>query len=239
MEDWYSAAIRRPMPYVDTMPARQQKRVLVMHTNGGGTDNGSLYGWFARPGNTVCSHFQVMWSGKAEQYMPMGRQAYAQHAGNAFAVSVEFQDDGNPAAPMSDEQLATALDLALELDVPHAVAGETGSPEGYGYHGLYPSWNRNGHDCPGGVRLEQWRALFAGAAPAPALLAGEDPVNIITKSDGSHPRILAVDATHGIKVYGVMSSTDWSAFNHMAEGAVVISALPTADYNNLVNQHGN
>lgn len=235
MADWFSKAVRRPMPYVSSMPARQPKAVAVMHTNGGGTDNGSLFGWFSRPGNTVCSHYQIMWNGTAEQYMPHSKQAYAQHAGNAFGVSLEFQDDGNPSAPMTDAQLATALEIVTELRVPHTVAGVNGTPEGYGYHALYPSWNTSGHDCPGGVRLDQWRSLFAGGPPALTL---GDPVNIITKSDGSGARILAVDATNGVKVYAVMSSTDKTAFSHMADGAVVWSALPTADYNNLVNQHG-
>jgi hypothetical protein len=235
MIDWYDPAIRRPMPYAGSQPARQQRRVLVMHTNGGGTDNGSLYGWFARPGNTVCSHFQVMWDGTAEQYLPMSVQAYAQHAGNAFAVSVEFQDDGNPNAPMSDQQIATALDLARVLAIPHEVAGADGDPEGFGYHALYDSWNTSGHDCPGGVRLDQWRSLYAQGPTIPDL-AG-DPVNIITKSDGTGARIIATDATNGVRVYAVMSSTDRTAFDHMAPGAVVWSPLPTADYNNLVNQH--
>lgn len=235
MADWYSKAVRRPMPYVNSMPARQSKRVAVMHTNGGGTDNGSLYGWFARPGNTVCSHYQIMWDGTAEQYMPHSKQAYAQHAGNAFGVSLEFQDDGNPSRPMSDAQLATAAAIVAELGIPHAIAGEDGSPEGYGYHALYPSWNTSGHDCPGQVRIDQWAALFAGP---PVSLLGDEPLNIITKSDGSGARIMAVDATNGVKVYAVMSSTDKSAFSHMAPGAVVWSPLPTADYNNLVNQHG-
>ena len=237
MQDWYDAAIRRPMPYVGSMPARQQKRVLVMHTNGGGTDNGSLYGWFSRPGNTVCSHFQVFWDGTAEQYMPMSKQAYAQHAANAFAVSVEFQDDGNPNAPMSDQQLATALDLALDLAIPHSVAGSAGSPEGYGYHAMYPTWNSSGHNCPGGVRLDQWRDLFSAGPPAP-IPTEEDPMIIITKSDGTSARILATDAKNGVHVYAVMSSTDRTAFEHMPAGAVVWCPMPTADYNNLVNQHG-
>ena len=236
MSDWLSFAVRRPMPYVDELPARQQRRVAIAHTNGGGTDNGSLYGWFSRPGNTVCSHFQVMWSGVVEQYVPLSRQAYAQHAGNAFGISFEFQDDGDPMRPLSEAQLAAAERAIDELEIPSSKAGEHGDPEGYGWHAAYASWNTSGHYCPGEVRLEQWRDLFAGAT-SPAYLTG-DPVNIITKSDGSGARILAVDASNGVKVYAVMSSTDKTAFSHMADGAVVWSALPTADYNNLVNQHG-
>lgn len=237
MQDWYSAAIRRPMPYAGSQPARQQRRVLVMHTNGGGTGaGGSLYDWFARPGNTVCSHFQITWDGTAEQYLPMSVQAYAQHAGNAFGISLEFQDDGDPNAPMTDQQIATALDIALELAIPHDVAGEDGNPEGYGYHGLYPSWNRNAHNCPGGVRLDQWRSLYQQGPIIPTDTG--DAVIVITKSDGTSARILGVDAKNGIHVYAVMSSTDRTAFEHMAPGAVVWCPMPTADYNNLVNQHG-
>jgi hypothetical protein len=233
--DWYSAAIRRPMPYADSQPMREQRRVLIMHTNGGGTDNGSLYGWFSRPGNTVCSHFQIMWDGTCEQYMPLSRQAYAQHDGNDFGISLEFQDDGNAANPMTDLQMAVALDITSELGVPVQKAGESGSPEGLGYHGMYQSWNKNDHDCPGAVRLEQWRHLYTDL---PLETEWSDPVNIITKSDGSAARIMAVDASNGIKVYAVMSGNDLSAFRHMAPGAVVFSALPTADYNHLVSAHG-
>jgi N-acetylmuramoyl-L-alanine amidase len=237
--DWSAHAIRRPMPYADTLPARQPKRVAAMHTNGGGTDDGSLYGWFARPGNTVCSHFQIMFDGTAEQYVPMSRQAYAQHQANDFVVSLEFQDEGDPARPLTGSQLDTAALIVAEIGVPPVVVGEYGSPEGYGWHSIYASWNTSAHACPGGVRLQQWHDLFAAGPPAPTPAMEGEPVNIITKSDGTAARILAVDATNGIKVYAVMSSTDLSAFKHMAPGAVVWSPLPTADYNNLVNQHGN
>jgi hypothetical protein len=231
--DWVDFAVARPMPYVDAMPDRRQVPVLIAHTNGGGTDNGSLYGWFSRPGNTVCAHFQVMDSGVVEQYMPLSKQAFAQYDGNPFGISVEFQDNGNPSRELTTAQLDTSRALIVALAIPSTQAGVDGSPPGYGWHAMYQAWNQSGHTCPGPVRIAQWLDLFLYPQPNPL---EADPMLIITRG-GKSARLLTTDAT-GTVVHAVMSSSDWSAFNHLAPGALVISDLSGTDYDNLVEQHG-
>lgn len=147
-------ATHRLMPYANTLPKRAASKTLICHTNGGGTDKGSLYGWFSRAGNDICSHFQVMKDGTIEQYVPIDRQAYAQFTGNAFGVSVETEDDSKPSTPWTAAQVASIVRLAKWLGCPAKLA-PNGPAGGIGYHALYTDWNQSGHDCPGVVRAKQ------------------------------------------------------------------------------------
>lgn len=144
----------RLMPYNDDLPKRPATATLIIHTNGGGTDHGSLYGWFSRPGNTICSHFQVAADGRVEQYVNTDQQAYAQYAGNAFAVSVETEDAGHPERPWTDEQCTAIIKLARWLKVPAKISPD-GKGGGIGWHSLYADWNRSHHNCPGSARIKQ------------------------------------------------------------------------------------
>lgn len=150
-------AKHRLMPYADKLPKRTASKTLILHTNGGGTDKGSLYGWFSRAGNDICSHFQVMTDGTIEQYVPIDRQAYAQFSGNAFGVSVETEDDSKPSTPWTKAQLASIIRLAKWLGCPAKIA-PNGPHGGIGYHSQYADWNQSGHDCPGDVRRGQVRS---------------------------------------------------------------------------------
>ena len=155
MQLWLTGLAReRPMPYASSMPAREQRAECCLHTNAGGTDNGSLFGWFSRPGNDICSHFQVMKTGEAEQYLPLDKQGFAQFAGNAYCVSIETEDDGNPNTPWTAAQIAKIVAILHALDVPAKVAPD-GPGSGVGWHSLYGDWNKDGHNCPGAVRISQ------------------------------------------------------------------------------------
>lgn len=164
-ELWYSKAEKVPMPYASSLPLIEDgDPTLIAHTNGGGARLGP---WFSRPGNDICSHFQVFWDGRVEQYVPLDREAYAQFSGNRFAWSVEHQDDGNNRTPFTQAQLHSFFDIATELGVPMKLASEQGN--GIGWHNLYDSWNRSGHDCVGAVREAQLRLALSGAhVPTPA-----------------------------------------------------------------------
>lgn len=142
------------MPYAPRLPSRAKSATLIIHTNGGGTDHGSLYGWFSRPHNTICSHFQVMTDGTIEQYVSVDQQAYAQWDGNRYGVSAETQDDSHPERKLTPEQVASLVKLARWLGCPAKVSPD-GKGGGVGWHSLYIDWNRSGHNCPGGVRVKQ------------------------------------------------------------------------------------
>lgn len=164
-------AKQRLMPYSDRLPKREASKTLILHTNGGGTDNGSLYGWFSRPGNDISSHFQVAKDGTIEQYVDTKHQAYAQYSGNEFGVSVETEDDGHPETPWTAAQLRSINRLAKWLGCPPVVSPD-GKGGGIGWHSLYADWNRSGHNCPGSVRVAQIHshvipALLAGRKSAP------------------------------------------------------------------------
>ena len=89
-----SLAKKRPVNFAASMPAREQSKLCVLHTNGGPCDHGSLFSFFNRAGNDICSHFQVAKDGAAEQYIATEHVAYAAFASNAYAVQIETEDDG-------------------------------------------------------------------------------------------------------------------------------------------------
>lgn len=164
---WAPFAKKRPMPYASRLPARTPSKTMICHTNGGGTDKGSLFGWFARAGNDICSHFQVMNDGTIEQYLPIDREAYAEFTGNAFGVSVETEDDGNNKHPWTEAQIASLVKIARWLDCPARVAPDSAGG-GIGWHSLYTDWNQSHHDCPGSVRVAQIHAQIIPALKAAA-----------------------------------------------------------------------
>lgn len=151
---WAPFAVKRKMPYNDRLPKRNNSQTLILHTNGGGTDKGSLYGWFARPNNDIASHFQIAKDGTIEQYVGIDREAYAQYSGNAYGISVETEDDGKPSTLWTDAQIAAIIKLARWLDIPARVSPDHAGG-GIGWHSLYTDWNQSHHDCPGSVRVAQ------------------------------------------------------------------------------------
>lgn len=166
---WVPWAVKKEVHFSAQMPdlVHGQSSTLAMHTNGGHTERdmtkfASLFHWFDRPGNNICSHFQTMFDGTLEQYLPLNKQAYAQFAANPFAWSNEHEDDGDNTKPLSAAQLATDNRLIDYLGVPRVIAPEIGG--GVGWHNLYPSWNQSGHDCVGAVREAQYRNLLAQGA---------------------------------------------------------------------------
>lgn len=217
----YPGAVWRPMPWQASLPARVDVAQAIIHTNGGGTDKGSLYGFFSRKANTqhIASHYQVMFSGVAEQYEDTSRQAFAQYSGNKTGISLECEDDGNPATPLTAEQISTIVAILKFHRVPPQIAQPTGP--GVGWHSLYQQWNLSGHGCPGSVRVAQIRNLIIPAL-APPLHPNVPPVQeedlmlVLTDSQGG--RGIRADGSGYYKI----GSAEWTALNHLvAQGAPV------------------
>lgn len=152
----YPHAKHRLVNYAASLPHRDPAKTVILHTNGGGTDHGSLFGWFNRAGNDICAHFQIMWDGTCEQYVDTDHEAYAQYSGNAYGVSIETQDDGNPSKPWTDKQIAAIIAVCKWVGCPPRISPD-GAGGGVGWHELYADWNKSHHSCPGAVRERQIR----------------------------------------------------------------------------------
>jgi peptidoglycan hydrolase-like protein with peptidoglycan-binding domain len=160
-------AVHELMPYNDNLPTREHANTLILHTNGGPTGpHGDLHDYFARKGNDVCSHFQVANDGTLYQYVDTDREAYAQYAGNAYGVSVETEDDGNPSRPWTQAQINTIVKVARWLEVPARVSSD-GNGGGVGWHSLYSDWNQSSHNCPGSERTSQIHSAVLPALDSP------------------------------------------------------------------------
>lgn len=165
----------RPVPYRG-LHARTPRRAVILHTNGGGTDNGSLFGWWSAgargehgPDNLhVGAHFQVMLNGDAEQYVDTDLVVYHAYSASEWAVAIETEDDGTPATPWTNAQLDTIIAICRELNVPGQLLKD-GPSDGIGWHEQYADWNKSGHRCPGSVRERQIHDVILPALAAKPL----------------------------------------------------------------------
>jgi hypothetical protein len=98
--------------------------------------------------------------GAVLQWQSIDRQADAQFAGNAYATSVETSDGAKDGVPWSSKQVEAIIQLGVWW------CKQTGNPaklitsidgHGFGYHAQFHAWNLNDHDCPGSVRLSQYK----------------------------------------------------------------------------------
>lgn len=130
------------------------------------------------------SHFIVCGAGDAQdgwiwQLMDTSRQADANLQANAYAVSIETGDLGDPDRQRwTDRQLAALTWLHNELvrvhpTIPRRRSVSCKDPGGLGYHTLHgaPScWTPVSKSCPGMARRPQWERILL-----PAFLAGDQP----------------------------------------------------------------
>lgn len=190
--------------------------VLIWHTMVGGLRGTDSY--FRQAGFTGDeSTFGVggPWDGAeldgaAWQWQYCTRQADAQFAGNAYAVSIENADGGHPTNPFSSKMMGTHVELGVDVsrayDIPAQLVPRTGPVgKGYGYHELRHDWNLSGHVCPGPVRegqlrqivIPKIRAILLGHTPAPT----PKPVVQPTPS-GTHD--ITVDGIFGLHTIAVL-----------------------------------
>jgi energy-converting hydrogenase Eha subunit A len=140
---------------------------VVMHTMVG--DLPGTASWFNNPQSQASAHFGIAQSGEIWQFGPVGKGwiAWAQAEGNEAWYSVEHADDGNPANPLTSEQVTASAQL---LECLSAFAGfplqvsNSVTEKGYGWHGMGgAAWG--GHpNCPGNVRKAQRTEIVALAA---------------------------------------------------------------------------
>ena len=229
MDIWYPPAHKQALTFVDRLPMRTIKNpdTTIAHTNDGGAD---LRPWYERPANTshVCSHFQCLNDGTMIQYVPLDQVAYAQFDANAFAVSVEFEDDGVPARPLTDQQMNAYEALTDWLSIPRIVSPVTGG--GMGWHSLYHEWNKSNHGCPGIVRITQLRTLLVPAPDVPNIGDEEDVRLVYVSGDNARgPRLLKGDGTVG----AVTTAQGKQAY---ADSGVPVVPIPAKSYDFFVNQ---
>jgi hypothetical protein len=130
----------RPLPDSGREPAITM-RAVIHHSIVGSAEG--AYQYFA--GSTAIeSHFIVKKNGYFWQCMSLGEQADANFRANAFAGSIETEDNGHPDTdPWTPAQLDTLVWLSLEMRrlrplIAHRKCRTWDDP-GIGYHTLFPS----------------------------------------------------------------------------------------------------
>lgn len=160
----------RPVAYTG-LHGRQSRRAVILHTNGGPCDHGSLFGFWsqiAASGKHIGAHFQVATGGRAEQYVDTTQVIYHAYSASEWAVGIETEDDGHPDTPWTQAQLDTIIAICRELSIPGKLLAD-GPSDGVGWHEQYADWNRDGHHCPGTVREHQIRTLILPALTLPTV----------------------------------------------------------------------
>jgi hypothetical protein len=135
-------------------------RVHVHHSIVG--SGAGAWSYFANSTSVESTNI-VLKSGELWQIMARTEQADANYKANAFAISTETEDNGNPNTdPWTGAQLDTLVWLTLEdmrdFGIPRRVcpAWDAG---GVGYHSMWgtPSqWTPSVKTCPGTIRIRQW-----------------------------------------------------------------------------------
>lgn len=155
----YPQAIWKPLPEATREPLITARQV-ILHTAVSGAS--SLFGYFSREDVSVESHFYVNQDG-VEEYVDTGRQADANRDANAWAISVESWDGGDPDhTPWTSRQLDLLVDLVAWCCRTHGIPARqcpTWDQPGIGWHSMWgaPShWTPSaGKTCPGKPRIAQ------------------------------------------------------------------------------------
>jgi hypothetical protein len=166
----------RPLPDHGREPAITM-RTVIHHSIVGSAEGAWQY--FAS-GTSIESTFIVKKSGYFWQTMSLGEQADANYKANAFAGSIETEDDGDPDTdPWTRAQIDTLVWLSLEMRRlrPRIARRKcrTWDDAGLGYHSLFPNdWtNVRGKTCPGAIRKRQWASTVL-----PRYLGGEEDTDM-------------------------------------------------------------
>lgn len=191
---------------------RISPRSVILHSAVDGRAS-SLFNFFANPKQGLESHFYVRGDGHIEQYMDTQVRADANNKANAFAVSIETDDNGNPdAQPWSDQQVVALVKLVSWIcdvhDIPKAQCAGWDKP-GVGWHSMWgaPSpWTpARGKTCPGKARIEQIKTRILPALgvvpvtpPPPAISAEVDFLKAIAAAAAAKP--VLKKGNKGVKV---------------------------------------
>jgi hypothetical protein len=169
-------AVQKILPE-NASQGRITPRAIILHTAVDSvTANSSIYPYFVRADVSSESHFYVLDNGTIEQYIDTEVRADANVSANGFAISIETEDDGNPAqrawTPAQMDALARLITwLCNQHGIPRKkMESTTGS--GIGWHSMWgintatskpnPWTTATGKTCPGGPRINQMPQLIGG-----------------------------------------------------------------------------
>jgi N-acetylmuramoyl-L-alanine amidase len=168
----------------------------------------ALGAWlYFRDKTSLESHFIVAKTGRIWQLMDTGRQADANRLANAYALSIETEDDGNPdIQPWTEEQLRSLVWLHTKLrqvhpTIPNRESRSCDDPAGHGYHtkfGAPSCWTPVAKSCPGTIRKRQWTSILL-----PAYLAGS-----ISEGDMAEVTSFSTEADKELRTAARLGSQD-------------------------------
>jgi hypothetical protein len=164
MQLWCPFAERRPLGPQTESPIGKP-RIFIIHTMSGylaGTDSMFRQGGYSG----TESHFGIGGAydgandGAVWQWQRLDYSADAQYAGNAYATSVETSDGARSHVRWSAKQAEAIVRVGVwwcqQTGNPARLVGSPGQ-SGFGYHAQFGTWNHEAHDCPGAVRLKQYK----------------------------------------------------------------------------------
>jgi len=156
----YPAATWRPLADKTTLIV---PTTVILHsavTPGGAK---SLFGHFSKANVPLESHFYLRMDGTCEQYVDTAQRADANNKANAFAISIETEDNGRPdLEPWTKAQLDALVALVDWCCTTHKIPrrqAPTWNGGGIGYHTMFgaPSpWTPVVKTCPGKARIAQF-----------------------------------------------------------------------------------
>lgn len=169
MSGLFPGAVQRPLEKIQSQ-SKIVPRIICLHTMVGslaGTDsyfhNNGYHGDNAHFGVGGVSDDDH--DGAIYQWQDCNYKANAQYSGNAYCISIETSDGGEPNTPWGEKQFAALVDLCVWLcktyHIPARLVSSTGE-SGFGYHSQFTdAWNKDHHTCPGTTRLMQIPLLIS------------------------------------------------------------------------------
>ncbi|GAA4560501.1 peptidoglycan-binding domain-containing protein [Planotetraspora kaengkrachanensis] len=166
LELWCPFADHKPLGS-QTQPKIGVPRIFILHTMSGflrGTDSMFRTSGYTGTESTFGiggSYDPEPLDGAIWQWQDLTHSADAQFAGNRYSTSVETSDGAKSGVRWSDKQAESLIRLGVwwckQTGHPaRLVTSPSGT--GFGYHSQLPVWNENSHNCPGPVRLGQYKA---------------------------------------------------------------------------------
>lgn len=204
-------------------------RVVILHT--------MAVNAFARPkaANGLEWHFGVHWSGKVEQHVDTSKRADANNKANAFAISIETEDDGDPATqPWSEEQMVALARLVRWCCDTHGIPKvrcNRWDGTGIGYHTMWgaPSqWTPVAKTCPGKARIAQFPRLLQMVAGTPTPRPPEDDdMAVIVKYPGPTGADM-YEVTDWVRRRGITGPAELAELQTAGLRTVAVSAATAA-----------
>lgn len=170
----FNLATWRPLPENETQRALNPTQFIV-HTAVDHPGPTNLWGFFSRTDVTVESHWWLKMDGTLEQFIDTDVQAHANLNGNSRALSVETEDEGDPAnIPWTPAQVGALVKLLVFVHTEHGIPLEImprWDAPGVGWHSMWgfvdgvnltggyltnPWTNSRGKTCPGKLRIQQF-----------------------------------------------------------------------------------